>query len=70
MKTTNQKGHNLDTFLNLKNNFDINKMKKIKVKYNFEKNKYFVIDGVHRLSILLYKNIINDNVPIKYLDIQ
>ena len=69
-RKTTQKEYSIDYLKNLKNNFDINKMKKIKVKYNFEKNKYIVKDGVHRLSILLYKNIINDNVPIKYLDIQ
>ena len=68
--TTNQKEHSVDIFLNLKRDFDVNKMKKIKVLYNFEKNKYFIQDGVHRLSILLYKKIISDSVPIKYLDIQ
>jgi len=70
IKTTNQKEHSVDIFLNLKNNFDLNKMEKIKLEYNLKTNKYFVTDGVHRLSILLYKNIINDNIPIKYLDIQ
>ena len=67
--TTNQKEHSVEIFLNLKRDFDVNKMKKIKVLYNFEKNKYFIQDGVHRLSILLYKKIISDSVPIKYLNI-
>jgi hypothetical protein len=66
---TNQKEHSLKNFLNLKNDFDLSNMEKIKVLYNFNKNKYFIQDGVHRLSILLYKKIINDTVPIKYLDI-
>jgi hypothetical protein len=66
---TNQKEHSLEKFLNLEKNFDINKIDKIKVEYNFEKNKYFIQDGVHRLAILLYKKIINENIPINMLDI-
>lgn len=68
--TTNQKEHSVKNFLNLKNNFNLNSMKKIKILYNFEKNKYFIEDGVHRLSLLLYKKMINDKVPIKYLNIK
>jgi hypothetical protein len=67
---TNQMEHSLDIFLNLRDNFDLEKMKKINITYNFEKNKYFITDGVHRLSILLYKKLINDNVPINFLDIK
>lgn len=65
-----QKEHNLNIFLDLMNNFDISKMKKINILYCFKKNKYLIQDGVHRLSILLYKKIINDTVPLKFLDIQ
>jgi hypothetical protein len=68
--TTNQQEHSVEKFLKLDRDFDINKMEKIKVLYNFEKNKYFIQDGVHRLSILLYKKLINDAVPIKYLDVE
>lgn len=70
IKTTLQKEHSVDIFLNLKNNFDVIKMAKIKVQYNYEKNKYIIQDGVHRLSVLLHKNLINNNIPIKYLDIK
>ena len=71
IKTTSQKEHSLKSFLNLWDNFDLNKMDKIKVVYNFEKNRYFIKDGVHRLSILLYKKlIINNCIPIKYMDIE
>ena len=69
INTTNQKEHSVENFLNLKRDFDVNKMKKIQVLYNLKKNKYFIREGVHRLSILLYKKIINNFVPIKYLDI-
>ena len=66
---TDQKEHSVDTFINLKKNFDINKMEKIKIRYNFKHNKFIIEDGVHRLSILLYKKIINNKVPVKYLNI-
>ena len=70
IEMTDQKEHSVDKFLNLKNNFDINKMEKICVEYLFDKNKYFVTDGDHRLSILLFKRIITDSIPIKYLEIK
>jgi hypothetical protein len=70
IEMTDQKEHSVDKFLNLKNNFDINKMEKICVEYFFDKNKYFVTNGVHRLSILLFKQIITDSIPIKYLEIK
>jgi len=66
---SNQKDHNKKQFLELLTNFDVNKMKKIKINYRYDKNKYFIEDGCHRLSILLYKNIITDKVPIQYLQI-
>lgn len=69
VKITNQKEHSVEKFLNLLDNFDIKKMKKIEVLYNFEKNKYFVQDGVHRLSILLYKKNIDNSVPLSLLNI-
>ncbi len=69
IKDTEQKEHSLSSFHNLRDNFTINKIKKIKVKYNFEKNKYFVTDGVHRLCIMVYKGIIKNKVPVQYLDI-
>ena len=68
--TTNQEEHSVENFLSLKRDFDVNKMKNIIVLYNFEKKRYFIEDGVHRLSILLYKKLINHKVPIKYLDIR
>ena len=70
IEMTDQKEHSVDKFLNLKNNFDINKMEKICVEYLFDKGKYFVTDGVHRLSILLFKQIITDSIPMKYLEIK
>ena len=67
---TKQEEHSVTIFKNLLENFDINKMPKIKVVHNYKLNKYFIIDGVHRMCILLFKNIINERVPLKYLDIK
>ena len=70
VKITKQKEHSVEEFINLQKSFDINKIDKIKVEYNFETNKYYINDGVHRLAILVFKNIINDLVPVEYLDIK
>lgn len=66
---TKQKEHSVENYKKLIEHFDINKLSKIKVKFNSRINKYIVCDGVHRLSILLFKNIIKDKISIKYLDI-
>lgn len=68
--TKQQKEHNVEEFMKLQKTFDINKIDKIKVEYNFETNKYYIHDGVHRLAILVFRNIINDLVPLEYLDIK
>ena len=70
IKKVVQKEHNLENFLALIKNFDIKKMNKINLYYDFETNKYIINDGLHRLSILLFKNIITNTVPIKYLKIK
>ena len=67
---TKQREHNIDIYKNLLNNFDITKMDLIQVEYESKIKKYIVTDGIHRLSILLFKKIINDNVPLKYLNIK
>jgi hypothetical protein len=69
IKYTNQKEHSLNIFLDLIKNFDINKINKIYIYYVFNTNKYVIADGLHRLSILLFKNIFKDEIPLKYLKI-
>lgn len=66
---TKQKEHSLQNFKNLIENFDIKKMNKIKIQYNNIIDKYVIQDGLHRISILLFKKIIDDNIPLEYLDI-
>ena len=66
---TNQREHSLDKFLNLKENFDINKLKKIKIEHNYKSNKYIILDGVHRLCLLVFFKLIDDSIPLEYLDI-
>lgn len=66
---TNQVEHSVEIFKNLIKNFDINKMEPLKIFYNNKIGKYIVFDGVHRLSILLFKNLIKDEIPLKYLNI-
>ena len=66
---TNQKEHSLINFKLLQNEFCLEKMTPINVIFNNKLNKYIITDGVHRLSIMVFKNIINKYIPIKYLNI-
>jgi len=67
---TVQPEHSVKNYKNLIKNFDINKMKKINIRYNSRIQKYIIKDGVHRLSILKFKNIFKNNeIPLEYLNI-
>jgi hypothetical protein len=66
---TNQEEHNENIFKNLLSNFDINKMDRINIEYNMDIDKYIVRDGVHRLSIIIFKKIYNENIPLKHFNI-
>ena len=71
LNTTNQPEHSLEIFKKLIETFDIQKIEKIKLIYNKEINKYIITDGVHRISIILFKKIFPDNkIPLKYLNIE
>ena len=45
-------------------------MQPIILEYNSTINKYIIRDGVHRLSILLFKNIFTSLIPLKYFNIK
>ena len=64
-----QPEHSLETFKSLFDNFDINKMNKIKIEYMASIDKYIIRDGIHRMSILLHKKIYKDKIPLKHFDI-
>jgi len=70
IEDTYQNEHSINIYKNLLENFDINKMKKIEIKYNSLRKKYEVMDGVHRLCILIFKKIVKDRIiPLEYLNI-
>jgi len=65
-----QPEHSAHTFKELLNSFSLEKMDKIKIKYDGNIKKYIIVDGVHRLSILVFKDLLeNNNIPSKYLEI-
>ena len=67
---TKQKEHSVINYKNLIETFSIKNMEKIKISFNKNYNKFIIIDGVHRLSILLFKKYLkNKLVPIEYLQI-
>ena len=69
VKIAKQYDHNLRTYLRLKNNFDLTKMRKVKVKYDNNLNKFILQGGTHRLSILTFKKYFhNDNIPIELIE--
>lgn len=69
IETTNQIEHSYENFKDLLKNFDLKKMKKIIVTYDRSNDRYLILDGVHRLSIILYKTIYTDNIPSNILNI-
>lgn len=66
---TNQHEHSIDIFETLQKQFDLKLMPKIDIEYDSIVNKYVIRDGVHRLSILVWKKIISDSVPLDMLNI-
>jgi hypothetical protein len=70
ISTSIQPEHSEQVFRKLIDNFDITQMKPIKIVYNFKRRCYVIVDGVHRLSILVFKGLIQDTVPLEYLDIE
>lgn len=52
-----QPEHSYKIFKDLQDNFDINKIDKIKLEWNRALKKWIVLDGCHRLSIMKYKGI-------------
>lgn len=63
----NHKDHSQEIFQRLLDTFDINKVEPIKVTWN---GSYFIVeDGCHRLALMMYKGIITDSIPLKYLSI-
>jgi hypothetical protein len=68
--TVKQSDHNESNFNKLRDNFDIDNMNKISVTFNNIIKKYIVTDGIHRLCLMLYNNIINNNsIPVEFLNI-
>lgn len=66
---SNQPEHSVKVFKSLSNNFDMNKMDKIKIEYVASIDKYIIRDGVHRLSLLLHKKIYKNKIPLKHFNI-
>jgi hypothetical protein len=63
-----QTEHSVENFKNLLINWDENKIEKITLEYD---GKMFILqDGIHRLSIMKYKGLIEHSVPFRYLDIK
>jgi hypothetical protein len=61
--TTKQKEHSLNKFLKLRDEFDVDKLVKNKIVLRWDKQyeKYLVLDGCHRLAIIMYKKLHNNN---------
>jgi hypothetical protein len=66
---TNQYEHDVQTFETMIENFSTENMNKIELLYNDEINKYIVIDGVHRLVLLLHNNIIDDYISLDFVEV-
>ena len=70
IEKSNQKEHSLKNFKSLIKNYELNELKKNKVKIKKFKNQnnFLVVDGLHRLSIYYHK-INSEYVKSKYVKI-
>jgi len=72
IKRSNQKEHSLENFKSLIKNYELNELKKNKVKIKKFKIKnqhnFLVVDGLHRLSVYYHK-INSEYVKSKYVKI-
>jgi len=66
---TKQLEHSIDTFVRLHEEFCLEKMLPIQIRYEPKIEKYVILDGVHRACILLYKGIVKDRFPVQFLNI-
>lgn len=65
VKYTFQREHSTNNFKKLIAGFSVHKMKLITVSAKNGLNKPAITDGVHRLSILIFKKIINEDTDIR-----
>lgn len=68
LKNTKQPEHSLEKFLKLKEEFNLDKLDKIECLYDSKLDKFIVLDGVHRMSILLFLGY--KDIDIKYINIR
>ena len=67
---TSQHEHSVDIFKNLLATFDLDKMEPICLKYDMNLGKYVITDGLHRITILLHKKLIDLSISLDLLKIE
>jgi ribosomal protein L11 methylase PrmA len=70
--TTKQNEHSLERFLNLRDKFDIKKLieNRIVLQWNEKYKKYIVLDGCHRLAIIMDKKLHNNELNLDWFEIK
>lgn len=66
--STKQLEHSQATFQSLIDNFDIEKLSKIKVRKFLNHPRLFVEDGCHRLAVIKHKGMFSWGIPLKYFE--
>ena len=66
---TGQKEHSASGFKQLYNEFRVDRMQKIELLYWEQIDQFSVVDGVHRLAVLLHKKLISKEISLAYLNI-
>lgn len=68
-RITYQDEHNTDKFKKLVSEWDMSKCQPIVLQWDPNAKLYVVHDGVHRMCIIKYKNIITDTIPTHHVQI-
>lgn len=69
VRLADQPEHSSEVFQKLYNEFSLEKMNPIEVNVYEHSTFFWVQDGIHRLSILHFKDIFKDRIPFQYVSI-
>jgi len=64
-----QKGHDERVFKKLIDEFSLERMDPIRLAYRRVNKKYIVLDGVHRLAIMLHRGMMANGLPSEHFRI-
>ncbi len=69
IQVTDQKDNSEQQFKELYNSFSLESMKPVEAIASPSFDFFYIVDGVHRLSIAKFKGLFGDTIPLKYIHV-